>query len=101
MYYSSATAGFTGHEKAPVNQTFFVLLSQFYQRFTNISGETGLLTITPEWGEQQCREAPLPTDASQRQDLVMTDHEKVSFLMLLLIFWPVWSKSMVLKCSKT
>ena len=35
-------AGFTGREKMPINQALPVFQSQIYQRFTNISGESGL-----------------------------------------------------------
>ena len=44
--------GFTGYEKMPVNQALPVFQPQFYQWFTNISGEPGLLTITQEWVNQ-------------------------------------------------
>ena len=50
-YFSSATAGFTGHEKTPVNQALPVFRSQFYQWFTNISGESDLQKNGPEWGD--------------------------------------------------
>lgn len=48
-YCLCATAGFTGCEKTPVNQ----VLPLFQSQFTNISGESGLQTITPEYGDQQ------------------------------------------------
>ena len=39
--------GFTGRDEMLINQSFSVFLAQFYQRFTNISGESDLSDRLP------------------------------------------------------
>ncbi|MDD3794675.1 MAG: hypothetical protein PHE06_01655 [Lachnospiraceae bacterium] len=42
LYFLCHTAGYSGHDKILVIPMFSVLQARFYQRFTNISGESDL-----------------------------------------------------------
>ena len=61
----------------PVNQALSVFQSQFYQRFTNISGEPDLRSIIPEFGDGSSREPPLTMELPQVQSLAIIVYQKI------------------------